>query len=457
MSQNPADLAEKALAASRADSTIVLVEETSEANLRFANSTLTTNGSATGRTVTVVAVVGGSVGAVRRSGVTPDEVSDLAAEAERVARETPPAEDAGPLVEGEADPGFDEAPEATGIDVLSGVAEGLAGAFDAARSAGRHLYGFVWHQLTTTYLATSAGVRRRHVQPTGTIDMTGRTEDGTASAWAGRATRDFGDVDVSAIAGEVAQRLDWSARRLELPAGRYETLVPPPATADLLADLYWSMSARGAHEGRTAFAKPGGGTRVGEKIASRPISLRSDPNEPGLGCAPFVETAASSEYLSVFDNGLPLARTDWISEGKITALMTSRHTAALTGLPLQPPIDNLIFEAAQPGPDLDAMINSTDRALLLTCLWYIREVDPETLLVTGLTRDGVFLVERGEVVGAVNNFRFNESPLDLLNRLDEVGPSTRTLPREFQEYLPRVAAPPLRVPDFHMSSVSQAS
>ena len=103
------------------------------------------------------------------------------------------------------------------------------------------------------------------------------------------------------------------------------------------------------------------------------------------------------------------------------------------------------------------MVASTDRGLLLTCLWYIREVDPETLLLTGLTRDGVFLVERGEVVGAVNNFRFNESPLTMLDRLADVGPTAPTLPREFQEYLHRVAVPPVRVPDFHMSSVSQAS
>jgi predicted Zn-dependent protease len=457
VSGSSADLAERALAASRADATVVLVEQTSEANLRFANSTLTTNGAATGSAVTVVAVVGGSAGAVRRAGVTPEELDGLAAEAERVAREMPAAEDAGPLVDGDADPQFGVPPEETSIEVLSGVAASLPAAFDAARSAGRRLYGFAWHQVTTTYLATSTGVRRRHVQPTGTIDMTGRSEDGSASAWAGRATRDFADVDVQAIAGEVAQRLDWSQRRLELPAGRYQTLVPPSAAADLLAELYWSMSARGAHEGRTAFARPGGGTRVGERVATQPVSLRSDPNEPGLGCAPFVATAASSEYESVFDNGLPIGRTDWITGGEITALMTSRHTAALTGLPVQPPVDNLVLETADPGPDLEQMVRSSDRALLLTCLWYIREVDPETLLVTGLTRDGVFLVEHGEVVGVVNNFRFNESPLDLLSRLDEVGPASRTLPREFQEYLPRVAAPPLRVPDFHMSSVSRAS
>src|ERR1700722_8119487 len=109
------------------------------------------------------------------------------------------------------------------------------------------------------------------------------------------------------------------------------------------------------------------------------------------------------------------------------------------------------------GRDLDGMVAATDRALLLTCLWYIREVDPRTLLLTGLTRDGVYLVEKGEVVGAVNNFRFNESPVDLLGRIAEIGASVRTLPREWTDYFTRTAMPPLRVEGFHMSSVSQAT
>ncbi len=108
-------------------------------------------------------------------------------------------------------------------------------------------------------------------------------------------------------------------------------------------------------------------------------------------------------------------------------------------------------------PTLEEMIARTERGLLVTCLWYIREVDPATLLLTGLTRDGVYLVENGEVVGAVNNFRFNESPVDLLGRITEVGRTERCLPREWGDWFTRAAMPPVRVADFNMSSVSQAS
>ena len=221
--------------------------------------------------------------------------------------------------------------------------------------------------------------------------------------------------------------------------------------------LYWTASARDAAEGRTVFSLPGGGTRIGERLTESPLSLFSDPAYPGMQCAPFVVSHASGATESVFDNGLPLERTAWIDNGQLAALGQTRHSAALTSGALTPMIDNLALEVAGASSSTADLIASTDRGLLLTTLWYIREVDPQTLLLTGLTRDGVYLVEGGEVVGAVNNFRFNESPVDLLSRV--VGASTTevALPREWSDFFTRVAMPTLRVADFNMSTVSQAS
>src|SRR5208282_6334570 len=199
----------------------------------------------------------------------------------------------------------------------------------------------------------------------------------------------------------------------------------------------------------------GGGTRIGERLSPVPVTLSSDPQAPGLACAPFVIAHASGPDSSVFDNGLPLPATSWIRDGSLAALVSSRHSAAVAGVPVTPAIDNLTFATSAAGaPTLEQMIASTGRGLLLTCLWYIREVDPQTLLLTGLTRDGVYLVENGEVVGAVNNFRFNESPLDVLGRASEVGATKRALSREWGEWMSRTAMPPLRVDGFNMSSVS---
>jgi predicted Zn-dependent protease len=218
--------------------------------------------------------------------------------------------------------------------------------------------------------------------------------------------------------------------------------------------LGWSMDGRGAQEGRTALSAPGGGTRVGEKLTELPLTMYSDPFAGGLECSPFVHTAAGSERMSVFDNGMDISRVDWIRDGTISSLVYPRAAAAEFGTTAAVPADNLLMTGGS--ADLADMVAATERGLLLTTLWYIRTVDPATLLLTGLTRDGVYLIEDGEITAAVNNFRFNESPLDLLRRATEAGVPEPTLPREWSDWATRAVMPTLRIPDFHMSSVSQA-
>jgi predicted Zn-dependent protease len=166
---------------------------------------------------------------------------------------------------------------------------------------------------------------------------------------------------------------------------------------------------------------------------------------------------ASASAQSVFDNGLPLARTDWIDGGRLSALIHTRHAADLTGLAVTPGIDNLAMTVGTGTGTVDDLAAQVTDGLLLTCLWYIREVDPQRLLLTGLTRDCVYLIRNGEVTAAVNNFRFNESPVELLDRFTQAGQTVPAFGRELGEYFPRTAMPALRVPDFNMSSVSQAS
>ncbi len=458
---SPQDIAERALAASTADGCVVLVDESTSANLRWANNTLTTNGVIGARRVTVICTVAGAegtaAGVASRSTVDVGAIADLVGAAERAARESEPAEDAEPLVEGDADAEWQDAPGGTSILVFDEVAPALGEAFGRARAAQRALYGYAEHDVTTTYLATSTGIRRRHVQPGGKIEITGKSGDLARSAWVGQGTADFSDVDLSALDTQLTTRLDWAERMVALPAGRYETVLPPSAVADLMVYLYWSAAARDAHDGRTVFSKAGGGTRVGERLSSRRLTLSSDPGADGLQTSPFLAARSSSSETSVFDNGLPLGSTDWVRDGELAALVQTRHTARLTGLPVTPPIGNLVLTDANADGDLQDLVSRTGRGLLLTCLWYIREVDPQTLLLTGLTRDGVYLVEGGEVVGAVNNFRFNESPVALLDRINESGRTERTLPREWSDWFTRVAMPPVRVPDFNMSTVSEAS
>ena len=460
------DLVEHALALSTTDGCIVIGTERTEANLRWAGNGLTTNGQMRSRSVTVVSTVssdaGTAAGVVARAVTSADELAELVTASEQAARSASPADDAAPLIEpdGSTD-GWNSPPAMTGIEVFETFAPALGRAFQRSGDIGLLLYGYAEHVVTSTYLGTSTGLRRRHDQPTGRVELNGKSADLTRSAWTGLSTRDFTDVDIEAMAAEVEQRLGWSANGIDLPAGRYETLLPPSAVADLMLYSYWTGSARDAEEGRNVFAAGDGKTKIGQQLSELPLTLRSDPAEPGLECAPF-EIAHSSQagLQSVFDNGAPISATEWIAGGVLDNLIRTRSWAVRTGNEPRPFVDNLILESAAGGgglKSLDEMIANTERGLLVTCLWYIREVDPRTLLLTGLTRDGVYLIEGGRVTGVVNNFRFNESPIDLLGRISEVGRTERTLPREWSDYFTRVGMPAVRVPDFNMSTVSQAS
>ncbi len=436
----------------RADETIVLVTDRATASLRWAGNSMTTNGESLSRDTSVISIVrhGNSahVGSVRSSEVDPSALASLVAASQDAARSSPEARDAAPMLPGAETPyDWDVPVPETAADVFADVARSLAVGFRGADQ----LYGYARHEVETTFLATSSGLRRRYTQPTGSVEINAKRAG--ASAWVGVGTPDFVDVPTDSMLDELSTRLGWAERSIELAAGKYETLMPPSTVADMMIYLGWTMDGRGAQEGRTALSGPGG-TRVGEKLTDLGLTLYSDPTAPGLACTPFVATTSSSERVSVFDNGMDIGRVDWVRDGVIDALAYPRAAAAEFGAPVAVPADNLVMTGG--AASLEDMIARTERGLLLTTLWYMREVDPTVLLLTGLTRDGVYLVEDGRVTASVNNFRFNESPLDLLRRATEAGTSETTLPREWGDWATRAMMPSLRIPDFHMSSVSQA-
>jgi predicted Zn-dependent protease len=457
MRGRPQRLVEHALEASTSEQCIVIVHDTTSANLRWANNTLTTNGVMHEIDVTVIAFQGSRNASVSGTAASLEQVTALVESADRAARVADAAEDRTDLVTGDAAHDWDDASGDTSIQVFEKFAAQLGEAFREAEAERRVLYGFVLHEVTTTYLGSSTGLRLRHVQPTGHYGCTGKNAELTNSAWVGGATLDFTDVDGARMAADLATRLTWGERRIDLPAGRYDTILPPSAVADLMISAYWGAGARNADDGQTIFSRPGGGTRIGEQLVNPGVRLHSDPAYPAIECTPFVVAGASSDRSSVYDNGLPLGPTDWIRDGRLTSLIHTRHTADLMGQPATPAIDNVALEVAgSAGTEADLVAGMED-GLLLTCLWYIREVDPQTMLLTGLTRDGVYRVEGGEITGAVNNFRYNESPIDLLGRYTHASATVPSFAREWgEDYFSRTATPALRVPDFNMSSVSQA-
>jgi predicted Zn-dependent protease len=464
----PEQIVEAGLAAAsgRSAGCVIVVHSTSQANVRWANNTVTTNGLATSVEFAAIALApaAGGLAAATVAGSSADAASTqtvaaVVRAAEQAAAATAasgPSRDGMRLFEtATVDPDFGAAAAHTSFDVFAPVLPGLGAAFDSARSGDRVLYGFARHELATIHLGTSTGVRRRWVQPTGTFELNAKSADMTRSSWSGASTVDFSDIDVTATDIALTERLGWAARTVDLPPGHYDTVLPPTSVADFMIYLAWSAGARPAHEGRSAFSVRGG-TRAGERLTERALTLYGDPTEYGLESAPFVANVHSSDEATVFDNGAPAGRIELVRDGVIRDLLHTRASAAEYGEAFTPAVDNLVLAGGDETRTTADLVAGVRRGLLVTSLWYIREVDPMTLLLTGLTRDGVFLIEDGEVTAAVNNFRFNMSPLDVLRRGADVGRTERCLSREWSDYFTRTAMPPIRVSDFHMSSVSPA-
>ena len=461
----PQELIERTLQAASSDSSlhdcIVIVESRTQSNLRWASSTLTTNGVIEERKVTVVAFSpfdgGMSAGAVTFTNIALDEISTALAAAKAAALAGGKSEDAAELARDITLGDWSAKHSPTGPEVFAGIAPKLGDAFQRSTSDGIELFGYAEHTHDSIWIGSLGGIRMRFDQPDGRIEMTGKSHNRSRSTWAGRATRDFTDLSIESVDAEIRQRLDWQGVKIDIPAGRYDTVLPSGSVADLYTYLIWMMGGKDAHEGRSVFSKPGGGTRIGEALSTHKLSFISDSNYPGLEASPFVTATSGSPVSSLYDNGQRVDRTEWIKEGVLSALMQTRASATLSASAYTPIGGNLIIEEAGATGDLNHLIAGLDDGLLVTTLWYIRLVDPTTLLLTGLTRVGVYKVEGGEVVWSVNNFRWNDSPLELLQRIKAVGATEITQPREWAGDLERAAAPAIVFEGFNMSTVSKGN
>lgn len=449
------DTIDRVLRLSKADACIVIARRLASVNIRWAHNTVTTNGDADDVQLSVISIVGRRVASVTRTYFPPERLEAIVRESEAACARRPEAPDYMPLAHGHGPAADWSTPAAdSDIHVFDPFVPQLRRLYEDARRANIATFGYAECQTATTLVATSTGVRRRHTERIGKVEITGKTPDFARSSWVGHVTHDFLDINLREMFETLQERLTWAATRIDMPAGSYEVLLEPSPAADLAIAAYYFLTRRDADEGRSPFSKAGGGTQIGERLFGN-ATVYSDPAEPRIETTPFHYGVDSGAVSSVFDNGFELSRTEWVRDGVLQNLIAPRYWAAKVNAPRAVPyINNLIVEGN--GPSLRDMIAETDRALLVTCFWYIRTVDPQSALLTGLTRDGVFLVERGQVKGEVNNFRWNMSPVTALAQATQFGRSGLALPREHDEFL-RSKAPALRIERFNMSSVSQAS
>lgn len=450
--------------ASGLDGCIAIAHANSRADLRWARTTLTTNGQTQQTDLTVIgfrhAGDGVASATVNMSQPDSDGIRALVDSLADALTEAPSSPDAATLIEltdaATSSVAWDASPPFTDSEVFGALTPDLGEVFRRAVGDDIELFGYAEHTLATTWLGTSTGIRLRDTQPAGRFEMTAKSHSRSRSTWWGCASDDFRDIDLVRADSAVRRALDWQATRIDTTPGRHPAILSPSALGDLMVDLWWSATARDAVEGRSVFSRSGGTTRLGDSLSTIPIQLSSDPHDADMPTRAFALALQSSDASSVFDSGAPLDRVDWIRDGRLDALMATRRFSSDHSLPFVASPDSLRLMVSGATGDVDDLVSRCDDGLLVTCLWYNRLVDPQTLLLTGLTRDGVYVVRGGEVIGATTNFRFNESPVALLGRIRDAGSTHRTLPREMGDYAPRVAMPPVTVDDFNFSTVSEA-
>ena len=434
-------LADRVLAMSAADQTRVTIIGGRSGNTRFADGNISTSGSAENTSVTVVATIGRRQASASTNVLDDASLRSTVDTAQRLARLSPEdpelMPELGPQTY-ETVPAFvaataDLDPESRAVAVGRAVEAAAAG----GREAGRiFTAGFLEAGARAIAVATSNGLFAYHQTTDASFSMTARTPDGTGSGWAGTGARDWGAIDPAALGRIAAQKAAASRNPGAIEPGRYTAVLEPAAVSDLVPLLAGALSARSADEGRSPFSNPGGGTRIGERVVDERVTLYSDPSDPDLLGQPFDS------------DGLPIRRTMWIENGVLRNLSYSRFWAQRQGLEPtgSPRAGGLALVGGT--KTTEQLVAECERGILVTHFFYIRALDPRTVLQTGLTRDGTFLIEEGRVTRSLKNFRWNESPLLMLNRLEDVGRSEPTAPG--------LLMPPLRISGFDFSSLSDA-
>jgi predicted Zn-dependent protease len=420
------------LRAAKAEGAVSL-RESRAGNTRFAVGEITSSADVDRVTVSVTAQFGKRSATATANQIDDASLADVVERAVRIARIAPEnPEEMPPLgrqkylaVKGAVD-------SATAAMTPPGRAKSVGAALDNA--AKLQLAGYYSHAHAAHALGTTAGLTAYHAWTACGMSCTARTPDGTGSGWAGGASNRAGDVDAGALAKIAADKAMKSQKPKKLEPGRYTVVLEPSAVASMMSFLTGSFDARRADEGRSFFSKRG----VGTKLFPETITVRSDPTDAGLAASPFD------------GEGFALAPTKWIDKGAVAALSYSRFWASKQGKPATGAPNGWALDGAK--ASLDELIKGVQRGVLITRMWYLRWLEPQTMLVTGLTRDGTFLIENGAITAPVNNFRFNESPIQMLAKADAMTASAIAVEGDG----PRMRVPALRTHEFNLASISEA-
>ncbi|QHV93780.1 TldD/PmbA family protein [Spirosoma endbachense] len=429
----------KVLSYSKADECEVNILGEERGNLRYARNEVSTSGSLTTQNLQVQSAFGKKVGVA-----TIDEFDDASLEkvvrrAEELARLAPEnTEHVGVLSPQQylKSNGYVDATATITPDIR---AEAVAKSLQLARDQKLTAAGFLQDNHGYRAMMNSKGLFAYYPSSNVNFSLTVRTDDGKGSGYVARGYNDFTKLDTVAATRIAIQKAQGSAEARAIEPGKYTVILEPTAAVVLLENIYFNLDARSADEGRSYFSKTGGKSRLGDKIVDERVTIYTDPTNAELPSSPWS------------GDGRPQEKTMWIEKGIVKNLTYSRFWAQKTGKKAVPNPTNVIMMGGN--ASLEEMIKTTQRGILVTKLWYIREVDPQTILLTGLTRDGTFYIEDGKIKYPVKNFRFNESPIIMLNNLESLGKPERVVSTETdQNYL----VPPMKIREFTFTSLSDA-
>lgn len=432
-------LLKKVLSYSKADECEVNLSGNDSGNIRYARNSVSTSGRVSQHQLVVSSAFGKKLGVATINEFDDASLKKVVERSEELAKLAPENPEyvsfLGPQTFAESK---------TYVPVTAAITPKLRSdlveqSIKVAKDAGAVAAGFLEDNAGFAAMMNSKGLFAYNTSTNTNFSVTVRTADGTGSGYATRGYNDITKMDTKAATQIATEKAVKSVKARAIEPGKYTVILEPAAVAVLLENIFFRLDARQADEGRSFLSKAGGGTRQGEKLVDERVNIYSDPSNPDLPTNTWN------------GDGRPQEKISWIEKGVIKNLSYSRYWAEKKGVKAVPGPDAAIMEGGT--KSLEELIASTKKGVLVTRLWYIRDVDPQSLLLTGLTRDGTFYIENGKIQYPIKNFRFNESPIIMLNNLEELGKVERTVSVESnQNYL----LPPLKVRDFTFSSLSDA-
>jgi predicted Zn-dependent protease len=441
-------IVQQVLAQSRAEEVTVALDASSLAHLRYARNTPSTSGQQTDHVLSVTSTFGKRSASATVNQLDPRTLAEVVQRSEQLARLAPEDPEHMPALEPQEYPsvgGYDEGLLDAGT---SDMVRGTALCIEQARALGLSAAGYSEASASASWIGNRRGLTGYHRHTDVSFSQTARTagsngspgEQQSGSGWAADVGNSVGSLDYQRCSQAAIAKARASVAPRPLAPGKYVTILEPSCVASLIQMLGFSLNQRSAEEGRSFFAEPGGKTKLGQQLFPESVSLRSDP---GAAAAPGAPWGAQS---------LPQKPRTWIERGRLESLYCERFWAGQRKREPVPPPSNLLMGGGN--GSLDDLIADTRSGVLITSFFYIRFVDPRTLLLTGLTRDGVFWIENGKVSHPVTNFRWNESPIRVLQNVEAMSTSVRAPPREGMDTT--LVVPALRVKEFELSSVSDA-